>query len=753
MSDVVPQIRNRVAAVQPIAFATAAGTSLNLVIPSLGLGGAERCVLDVVAALDGRVDGHLFVLEQAGIHYATPVFRSFTVHYVKGRNRAEKLARIGAQVLMSAHPAVVTHMIRSTDLRHLWDMGIATTPVIHNSRQGWHEPPAALHEGKVPRVVAVCRSVADQLRSAGLSRPITVLRHELGPRPGMAFDARARARMRADMQIADDTLLIGMVGQFKAHKAYVRAVRVLAELRLQTPVKLLIAGGWDHAYGAGRLAYAAVIAQARELGVETDLICIGAVENISPWYSAFDVFLNTSTYEGMSIATLEAVRAGCPVVSADVGGQTEAVAAQDVLVHEPADIDAYVDAIRSVMHAGRRVVPAPVRPDLVPRLWSWIAHYGDLRRPAEGGLLQALFVTSNMNAGGAQRSLFNLLSSAGAAARYGLCILDEVLETDFVASLMAARIPCVGLAQVRTLVERTQAILELARRLGVRTIVFWNVDSACKLLLAKTLEHAEVRLVDVSPGPSLFDELQASGELQRRIAFSSDDYLRRLDLLVGKYAGGVPEAASRLCRSTAVIPNGVPARKNGTPDVDLLPPDAVPELAVVTTCRLSPTKCLAFLVDVFAELQAQVPGASLTVVGGVDPRHADYVQSVLGDIAQRGIKGIHFIGPRSDALSFLPAFRVFVMVSEAQGCPNSSLEAMACALPVVANAVGGTADQVVHGTTGYLIEDYSAQAMAGWIAELLQHPDKAQRFGRAGQARAHTHFAMSQMVQRYAEVL
>jgi glycosyltransferase involved in cell wall biosynthesis len=753
MPNLPAHIKNKVAAVQPVEFSTSGDTSLNLIVPSLGLGGAERCVLDVVSALDGRIGGHLFVLEESDIRYPAPALRTFTVHHVEGRNRREKLARVGAQLLMARHPTVVTHMIRTSDLRHLWEMGIETVPVIHNSQQGWPEPPVALHSGNVPLVVAVCQSVADQLRSAGLARPVTVLRHELGHRPDVDFDARARLRVREKLNISDDTLLVGMVGQFKAHKAYVRAVRVLAKLRLQMNVKLVIVGGWDHAYGAGRLAYAAVMKQAHELDVDADLICTGPLEHTGAWYSAFDVFLNTSTYEGMSIATLEAVRAGCPVVSASVGGQPEAVAPGDALVHEPADIDGYVAAICSVCRSGRRAVRPPARPDLVPRLWAWIATYGSLRPAAAGGRLYALFITSNMNAGGAQRSLFNLLSAAGTSARYGLCILDEVRETDFVSTLTAARIPCVGLSHIQSLVGRTQALLELACRLGVRTLVFWNVDTWCKLLVAKTLEHASVRLVDVSPGPSLFEELHASQEIQRRIAFAPHDYFRRLDLFIAKYDGGISPEAHRLCRKTAVIPNGVPARKHGTPSHCILPAGADPQFALVTTCRLSPTKRLEFLVDIFAHVRSKLPAATLTVVGGVDPRHADYVQSVLDDIAQRRLAGIHFTGPRSDPFSFLPFFRVFVMVSEAQGCPNASLEAMACGLPVVANAVGGTAEQVLHGTTGYLVENDSAGEMADRIAELLLRPDQARQFGLAGQVRAHSSFAMSRMVRNYNEVL
>jgi len=51
-----------------------------------------------------------------------------------------------------------------------------------------------------------------------------------------------------------------------------------------------------------------------------DLLAPGQVRDIEPYYAAFDVFLNTSIFEGLSVATLEAVQAGCPIVTADAGG-------------------------------------------------------------------------------------------------------------------------------------------------------------------------------------------------------------------------------------------------------------------------------------------------------------------------------------------------------------------------------------------------------------------------------------------------
>src|SRR5687768_1180159 len=84
-----------------------------------------------------------------------------------------------------------------------------------------------------------------------------------------------------------------------------------------------------------------------------------------------------------------------------------------------------------------------------------------------------------------------------------------------------------------------------------------------------------------------------------------------------------------------------------------------------------------------------------------------------------------------------------------------NLEAMACETAVVASAVGGIKEVVVHGETGYLVplaqmtdspfepldpEQYSRD-LAGRINELMRDPALRARMGKAGRARAEAKFS------------
>jgi glycosyltransferase involved in cell wall biosynthesis len=734
---------------------------INILIASMTLGGAERYVHDMLIGLENRQPtGKLFLMHDLVPSYAVQSSESFPVIRLGKSCRSTRLQAIAMEVTTSPSRLLYTHLIRTCDLRELWKYGVLTVPVIHNSRPGWQDSPQSYTGPQVPFLVATSDSVRDQLISDGCRKPVVVLRHELQRWRSPQNVESDRAEIRNRHGISSDTVLIGMVGQFKSHKAYTRAVRILARLRNSVKCKLMILGGWDHDYGAGRVAHEATIKLAYELGVLNDVLAIGSIQPVDPYYAAFDIFLNTSIYEGQSVATLEAAQSGCSLVVAKVGGQTEALPSErTVIIEDSSDIDSYVAGIHELTKrsSGRAVISPPPAPDLVPRLWCMIARYGIESADAvpSSALTDTLFITSNLNPGGAQRSLTNLLSHLGSQHRFWLCVMNHVLGDHFLASLETARVPVLSLARGPSVLDRVEQLLELVLRARVRTICFWNVEAPVKLLMAKVLAIRDIRLIDVSPGPMLFNELDQAADFQRRIAFTASQYLERLDCFVAKYREGKsPRRYRAFPRRTVVIPNGVPlASASANGGTNLRPASVDSKFAIVTCCRIVPNKRIEWLVEMMRFLARKVPRASLTIVGGVDQRHVGYWQSVSRKVSAAGLRNIYFAGPNGDVFSFLREFKVFVMISNSQGCPNASLEAMACGLPVVANCDGGTRHQVIHGRTGYLVSGENPSEMARRVASLLSFPKRARFFGLAGHRRARQIFSMERMVANYRRIL
>jgi glycosyltransferase involved in cell wall biosynthesis len=761
---------------QPVTPEISQPIHINLMLPSLARGGAERSVVETLQGLSKhQATSKLFVLADTQPCYEYKGDAQRRVYRLHSLDLETKMRMAAFEILASPTPVVFTHMIHLPYLRALWRYGVHTIPVIQNSRPSWQNDPVEFDDPHVPFVAAVSEDVAGQLRAAKCPKPVVAVRHELQRwfSPGELQEMRRKTRDHHS--VPENTLLIGMVGEFKTQKAYTRAVRVLAEIRRHQKAKLMILGGWDHQWGNGRLAYEATCRQALELGVMPDLLTPGPVKDVAPYYAAFDVFLNTSVYEGLSVATLEAIQAGCPIVSADAGGNRECLPPESALVRETADIGAYVRGIAQVLSRGQRLVPVPpADTDLVPRLWCALGQYGvpalypdsqenlpRSREDAKKTLLidktknqkkdGILFLTDNLNLGGSPRSLVNLLSRLPLEGRTWLGVIQSINHQPFLDELDSAGVPVFSMRPARGYLNRVEQILAMIRHLGIGTVVFWNVEAKVKLLLSKILPPDQVRLVDVSPGPWLFTDIQNQVGFQQRIAWGAQDYFRRLDHFVSKYEGGHPPGMRMAASKLTVIPNGVP-------DLSAVP-DAgkgdKPERGWIigTCCRILPSKRIEYLLEMLSELNKRLPGGKMILVGAGNPKYEDYWRFIQKRMRELGVANIQFAGHQGDVRPFLRRFQVFVLLGTDHGSPNASLEAMSLGLPIVSTKHGGIKDQVEPGVNGYLVSDSEPREMAHQVRLLLMNPSKRERFGKAGRRIVNEKFTMDLMVQRYCGVL
>ena len=89
---------------------------------------------------------------------------------------------------------------------------------------------------------------------------------------------------------------------------------------------------------------------------------------------------------------------------------------------------------------------------------------------------------------------------------------------------------------------------------------------------------------------------------------------------------------------------------------------------------------------------------------------------------------------------------IFVLPSLREGLGSGLLEAMACARPVVATAVGGTFTVVTEGENGYLVPRGDTATLAARIRDLLEDPDEARAMGRRGRKLVEERFTSERMV-------
>ena len=107
-------------------------------------------------------------------------------------------------------------------------------------------------------------------------------------------------------------------------------------------------------------------------------------------------------------------------------------------------------------------------------------------------------------------------------------------------------------------------------------------------------------------------------------------------------------------------------------------------------------------------------------------------------------------GAQRDVRPWLQALDLFVLPSLNEGISNTILEAMACALPVLATRVGGNPELVLDRDTGTLIPAADSAALTAALLAYVRDPTLAKTQGQAGQKRVAQHFALEQMVAQYA---
>lgn len=172
-----------------------------------------------------------------------------------------------------------------------------------------------------------------------------------------------------------------------------------------------------------------------------------------------------------------------------------------------------------------------------------------------------------------------------------------------------------------------------------------------------------------------------------------------------------------------------------------------PTLGIVATLRN--WKGHAYLFDAFAGLRARHPEWQLVVVGD-GPQFEKYgrrlVELGLADVAR-------LVGRQENVPEWLGALDIFVLPSYGdEGVPQSVMQAMACARPVVSTTIGAIHEAVVDGETGILVPPKDTAALAAALARLMNDPRLRERLAAAGLERARTRFGIALMLDRMEAV-
>jgi len=173
--------------------------------------------------------------------------------------------------------------------------------------------------------IAVSASIADQLtrRTRVPAERVTVVPNGIAlPADADVEPAVAARQQRAASAFAAAGPRLLFVGRLVPEKGVDIVLRAAPEVLAVFPTATFVVVG-DGAQAA------ALREQARALGIHERTEFVGWTAAVGPWLAAADVFVSASRVEGLSVALLEAMAWGVPVVVSDIAGHRDVVRSGD----------------------------------------------------------------------------------------------------------------------------------------------------------------------------------------------------------------------------------------------------------------------------------------------------------------------------------------------------------------------------------------------------------------------------------------
>jgi glycosyltransferase involved in cell wall biosynthesis len=171
------------------------------------------------------------------------------------------------------------------------------------------------------------------------------------------------------------------------------------------------------------------------------------------------------------------------------------------------------------------------------------------------------------------------------------------------------------------------------------------------------------------------------------------------------------------------------------------------ELVGVVIANLIHYKGHRELVRGLSHLEQVLPSNWQILVAGRDHGIRAELEALA---AARGISHrIRFLGEYADIPGLLAAADFGLLTSREEGFSNVILEGMAAGLAMIVTDVGGNAEAVIHGETGFVVPPRDPNAISNAIISLARDPGLRREFGAAGRKRVEQEFSIDKCVKAH----
>ncbi|PIU31972.1 MAG: hypothetical protein COT06_05290 [Syntrophobacteraceae bacterium CG07_land_8_20_14_0_80_61_8] len=353
--------------------------------------------------------------------------------------------------------------------------------------------------------------------------------------------------------------------------------------------------------------------------------------------------------------------------------------------------------------------------------------------------MRLLLIIINLQCGGRERQVLQLLEAIARdpTIDFRLIVLSADIYYRYGAEIGSRMIIIERRFKKDPLVFGT--ILKIARRFNPDIIHVWDAMSAFYALPVAKLLRCKYVDGQIRCAPT------------ERDGFTPFQLIIRASLLLADKVVGNSVAGLRAFRApmgkSRCIHNGYEAERNRLPRpaADTRALFGVPAAKVVgMVARFVPLKGHDTFIEAAKQVLKQRSDVAFVMVG--DGPTMPSCRQVIPEEIRRNF---HFLGWQTDVESIVNIFDVGVLCSREEGMSNAIMEYMALGKPVVATNVGGMAEIVVDGSTGFLVQPSQGVQMADKILLLLEDVDLARRMGQAGKKRLEEDFGLGKMITQY----
>jgi glycosyltransferase involved in cell wall biosynthesis len=176
--------------------------------------------------------------------------------------------------------------------------------------------------------------------------------------------------------------------------------------------------------------------------------------------------------------------------------------------------------------------------------------------------------------------------------------------------------------------------------------------------------------------------------------------------------------------------------------------DLTDRFVLIQVGRLEPQKGVPDLLAAADLLRRSAPELMLVLVGDGPDR-----PGIEREIAARGLEAhVRLLGRRDDVPPLLAHADAVVLASRWEGLPNVVIEAMAARRPVVVTDVGGCAELVTDGRTGFVVPPAEPERLARAIETIRDDPALGLELGSAARENVEQRFTVERMVNAYQDL-